>query len=620
MPPESYGRMELIRLSPATGKALNRLNVMQGQILHGKIFKMEPFSGGAQGTQAQQSGGVAKIALGSQLIEAVVNKLLPEGSSVKLEVVKLGEESFTLRLLSIDGVLTGSKNAATIPDTTDILEWTSDIKQATLPGQQFPAITSDSQQLSRIVELPRFSELPEMAATLVRNAISENFIDPVQFTAKPEVIRSTIQQAIEQLVLSVSSPQGRSIPGFSEITESIKSLVQILRPLVASLPASEIQISNSVTEIAQVLKTVSDIIRPVTEQGAVITVTGTTQQSTGTISQMQHQQASTAQQSHTQVTSEGQAQTAGTGQQSTGTQSQPSTSAPPQAQAQTGPVIQAQPVTENTPAIQQPAQAQTQGPIPVIKTEPSLIPAPTQVDIPASSPDSTRPGTSQSIRTDFMHQDISTDSAKTGHERYILLGMRTLANLADSLARVRGLSINDSANFSNHASRITTLADAFEGALIAPLLTESFHAADAIPRLLLSILFPGGSGELGIIQPDSSNPQDQSHPSHEKQENRETCIGVIRIQTENLGSLNVKLDFNRISENEGPIVSGIFSVDSTLEGQFRSEVPALDRALDARGIKSSGFTVRGLNLNQNTNSPNKTAMKKDVTGGLDLKV
>jgi hypothetical protein len=608
MTPGSYSHMELVRLSPDTGKALNRLNVMAGQILHGKIYKMEPFSAAAQQQGAQTGtpgGGVAKIALGSQLIEAVVSELLPEGASVKLEVVKLGEDSFTLRLLSIDGILTGSKNVATIPETADMVEWTADLKLAASAMRQSQDLNGILEQSTRLVEIPKLTDIPQKAASLIRTAIAEEFIDPAQFTSKPETVKISLNQAIEQLSVSVSKSQNYTQQQIAELSNSIDSLVKIIRPLIANLPAPNIQPGNSATEISQAVNITSDNYYPVSEKGSVITILESNQAQPQTLSSAQTSQT------QNQVSSDAKSQPASPAQPLSTSQSTSAAGSEPPV-TQPGTSLPAQPVMAgnapaSSPGIQQPVPAQ--------------IPAPAEIEPAASqikSADSTLPPSS---KIDYIPQATQPGIESTNQQKYLLLGLRTLANLTENLSNTRGLSIDDSTAFRNHALKLTNLADAFEGSVIAPLVTDSRHAPDAIPRLLLSMLFPGGHGELGIVQPDRSSQQNRDRNAPSKENNREACVGLIRLQTENLGSLNVKLDFQNISESENKFsVTGIFNVDQSIEKPFRAEIPALDRALDARGIQSDGFNVRGINTVRNEIDSLKSPQINNFTGGLDIKV
>ncbi|MCX6646609.1 MAG: hypothetical protein NTY09_09650 [bacterium] len=599
--------MELVRLSPDTGKALNRLNVMQGQILHGKIYKMDPFSATpqGQGTQPGSQGGVAKIALGSQLIEAVVSELLPEGSSVKLEVVKLGEDSFTLRLISIDGILTGSKNVATIPETADMVEWTADLKLAASTNRLLTDLNGILQQSNRLVEIPKLSDIPRNAASLIRTAIAEDFIDPAQFTSKPDTVKISLNQAIEQLSVSISKSQNNSQQNIAEISDSINSLIKIIRPLIANLPSQNIQLGNSATEISQAVKIASDNYYPVAGKGSVITILEPNQTQPQTLSSGQTPQT------QSQVLSETKSQPDNLVQSPSTAQSMPATGSQP-------PITQAGTSLPSQPVIAGNAPAPSPG---IQQSAPAQIPSPAEIEPIASQIKSADSSLQPSSKIDYIPQAAPPDIESSNQQKYILLGLRTIARLAEILSHTRGLTIDDSATLRTHASRLTNLADAFEGSLIAPLVTDSRHAPDAIPRLLLSILFPGGHGELGIVQPDGSSPQNRNQNAPSNDNNRGTCIGIIRLQTENLGSLNVKLDFQKNPELENKCsVTGIFNVDQSIEKPFRSEIPALDRALDARGIQSDGFNVRGINIVQNDIESPKSPQRNSFTGGLDIKV
>ena len=203
----------------------------------------------------------------------------------------------------------------------------------------------------------------------------------------------------------------------------------------------------------------------------------------------------------------------------------------------------------------------------------------------------------------------------------MLLGIRTLSLLTSRIVQARGWNIHESATFVNHASHLTTLADAYEGVLLAPLLTSAFETPDAIPRLLLSLLFPGGYGEVGIIQPDGTHPDGSGSEESDRDDRRNNCTGLIRLKTEGLGDLNVKLDFHGDAENEiPPRVSGTFHAEQFAADTLRTGIPALDRALDARGIISDGFNVRETGIGRQSLKTGIPARRTDMSGGLDIKV
>lgn len=644
MSADSYSRMELIRLSTATGKVLNRLNLLQGQILHGKIFKMEPFStGGKSGQEVGigTSGGVAKIVLGSQLIEAVVNKLLPEGASIKLEVIQLGEDKFTLRLLAVDGILTGSQNVATISDLPDKVDWTTETRQAIENSQARTLETHGFQTQTRIVDLPNLSELPETAARMIKAAISEGFIEPAQFTAKIPAIQTSLQKAISQLEGSIRTITEASPQPVQEIAKSINALIKILRPIFARLPSQYVPLNDSVTLVSQALKNAAYVLRPLNEPGSQVTFNFPGQPRQGPAS-------GTTPQAGPMVTTTAQS----TGSQPSSAPSQPaivteSGFASPQPQSgSAGTAPQAGRISETSPG--QPAPA-TQAPGSVAGTSGTAastnVPGTVNAQMPApATPDAVG---DIGVRQSTQHPDAESSKAvkaalpeipgkrtsedisqgrqaraeQAQHARNVLLGIRTLSVLTSRIVQARGWNIHESATFVNHASHLTTLADAYEGALIAPLLTSAFETPDAIPRLLLSLLFPGGYGEVGIIQPDGTRPDGSGSEESDSDERRNNCIGLIRLKTEGLGNLNVKLDFHGDAENDiPPRVSGTFHVEQFAADILRTGIPALDRALDARGIISDGFNVRETGIGRQASKTGIPARRTDSSGGLDIKV
>ena len=648
MPADSYSRMELIRLSTATGKVLNRLNLLQGQILHGKIFKMEPFStGGKSGQEVGigTSGGVARIVLGSQLIEAVVNKLLPEGASIKLEVIQLGEDKFTLRLLAVDGILTGSQNVATISDLPDTVDWTTETRQAIENSQARTLETPGFQTQTRIVDLPNLSELPETAARMLKAAISEGFIEPAQFTAKIPEIQTSLQKAISQLEGSIRTITEASPQAVQEIARSINALIKILRPIVARLPSQYVPLNDSVTLVSQALKNAAYVLRPSNEPGSLVTysfpgqprqgpTSGTPQ--AGPMVTTTAQSTGSAPSQPASVTGSGfstpQAQSGSAG-----------TTPQPQQAPQAGQISETGP-GQPAPATQAPGNvAGTSGTAAstnVPGTVNAQLPTPATPSAPdavgdigtrqsTQHPDAESPKAVKAALPEIMAKRTSEDisqgrdarAEQAQHARNVLLGIRTLSLLSSRIAQARGWNIHESATFVNHASHLTTLADAYEGVLLAPLLTSAFETPDAIPRLLLSLLFPGGYGEVGIIQPDGTRPDESGSEDSDSDDRRNNCIGLIRLRTEGLGNLNVKLDFHGDAENEiPPRVSGTFHVEEFAADILRTEIPALDRALDARGIISDGFNVRETGIGRQAPQTGIPARRTDTSGGLDIKV
>jgi hypothetical protein len=189
--------------------------------------------------------------------------------------------------------------------------------------------------------------------------------------------------------------------------------------------------------------------------------------------------------------------------------------------------------------------------------------------------------------------------------------MRTLAEIADRLASSKGLTIEQSGELRTHAARIASAADALEGAIVAPLLSRPIDVPDFIPRILISFMFAGGHAELAVLQPDGEGAgAGKEKPGGEGGgENR--TIGVMRLTTEALGRIRVRMDY---VEAEGASrVAGQFVAEADAADEIRRALPSLDRALDARGLKSEGFRVIGLKAGDESKPSSNRA------GGLDLR-
>lgn len=165
--------------------------------------------------------------------------------------------------------------------------------------------------------------------------------------------------------------------------------------------------------------------------------------------------------------------------------------------------------------------------------------------------------------------------------------------------------------------RLSTLADAWEGTLLAPMLTHVLDVPDAIPRLLISILFPGGTVDLGVLQPDRTDEDSQQGKEGEEDEEgggKQDFVGVIRLTTQGLGSLNVRLDYRETESDR--LVSGRFGAEEEAVSVIRSSIPNLESALEARGISSGGFQVGALGLDRR--SPAKPSRAVSNENGLDV--
>ncbi len=622
--------MEIFRLSPTTGKALRHLNVMQGQILHGRVYRMERYGqsmregnagagSGGKGASGEitDTGGIAKIALGSHLVEAVVSKSLPEGARVTLEVIKLADESFTLRLIE---VLT-AKSGDTAAQTSDggkpsLAQPASD--QIVLSPLAQESISDTSSQSStvqnsagksqvdisptgRIVELPEFADLPKALVQNIRAAISEGFINPADFTVKIPTVRFAIQQAVDELQTTLAQLPQSSTAAVKELAESINSIIKMLRPLIVTIPAGGIEIGESIDVMAGVLKDIAAALKPSLP-----------------------------------------AQTSGAG---TAEAGQASSRTQPAWSSGTSPTVQSNQPAQTSASPAQPATSPT---APTAQT-------PGQTSVPVEPPQVSAglektglPPPADTARTIIDHGQIidakgkpsseienasrdagDTRSQISGQSRNILFGMRMLATLADRIARAEGWNVEQSSVLQTHASHLSTLANALEGTIVAPIMAHAFDSPDLIPRLLLSLLFPGGHAEFGILQPDKS--ADSRHGKDESEDSRgdeSRCVGVIRISTDGLGEVAAKLNYREIDEDGGDerkiTVSGHFTARPDIADEIRSALNNLDNALDARGIESNGFRVIGLEAPANNeklnDETNDEPPSDNETGGLDIRI
>jgi hypothetical protein len=597
--------MELIRLSPRTGDALTRLNVFEGQILHGRIYRAEPLE------QAGTSGSgtnLVKIALGSHLIEAIVSKPLPEGSHVVLEVLKLGDETLVLKLLSVEsesqsgtgGSVESQKLSSMVSAKPDIAELSFEAQGAVNQASSRYLPPQESQS-TRLVESPDWTALPKPLISMVRTAIAEGFIDPATFAARVPPAKTAIQAAVEDFqsaVLKNAIPQSSTAQvaaSIKQTVESIQTLAGILRPIVASMPSGGVSVEESVAQIAKGLSELSATLQPsLTGTASETTLSSKSDIVTSPSPAAQAQPSDQPAAQTVPVAHEGSPQKAGPGSE---TMQPPGTT----------------PSAPTAPA----AASNVSDAVKVIQG--NLQPAIDQENI--SSEES---GTAVASKQDASEvESDASQRAQAQPTRELLFGLRTLSLLAERLASMRGWTVEQAAGFRAHASHLTTLSDAWEGTILAPMLARSLDVPDAVPRLILQLLFPGGAAEFGVLKPERSGEDAGREDAETPDEGEEEYIGIIRLTTEGLGHLSVRLDFTETGD--GDIVSGRFNVERDASIAIRAGIPSLERALDARGIESAGFRVvqlaDELNSTQTTESNKAVRLRKtDSNGSLDIKI
>ena len=204
--------------------------------------------------------------------------------------------------------------------------------------------------------------------------------------------------------------------------------------------------------------------------------------------------------------------------------------------------------------------------------------------------------------------------------RDLLLSLRTLSDLSTKLAAHDTLPADQSAEIARHASRLGALSDAWEGTLVAPMLAHTADVPDAVPRLLMTLLFPGGNVDLAVVERDSEGQQPPDKQSG-SQDDENSYSGVIRLNTSTLGQIRIRLDYreSEVSEpdNASSSVGGKFSAIARTANLIRSGLPTLESALQARGIESDGFQVNVSESMSIDNSSPRTFPPK--SGGLDIK-
>ncbi len=595
-----YTGMELFRLSPNTGQALTRLNVLEGQVLHGRVYKMDSYGGGRVGGATEgkvDSGGIAKIALGTMLIDAIVSKSISEGSKVQLEVVKASGENFILKLLSIDGKQIAGSNSLPNGQKSDVAEFTAgpfkqpaaDTQSKSLNALLNEGVSEKAQVVTRssLVNLPDPANLPKQVIQLIKAAVNEGFIKPEGFTTSGSAIRGALSQSLAEFGSAISQLSQNAPTAAKGVIQSLDSMVQTLRPLVQSLPSGDVVIGDSSAKVAGVLTEHTASLKSINLPAQAewqTNVTGTQPQ---------------------------QGQPAGTA-----TSGQPAAAVSPQS---------------GTESTQQPVQVPeqiTQPGIPVADASSKGLPPAPQAPLPAGT---SQPQTAtgqpavELIKTEGttgQETEVIRGGSPTHATRNILLGMRVLGMLAERMSRTPGLRIEDSSVFSSQASRISNLSNALEGAMLAPLITQAYESPDMIPRLLISLLFPGGNGEFAVLQPGRDGSGTEGDAGRDEGDERGVrTTGVIRLTTPALGELGVRLDYREVEDEK--FVSGIFSARGDAAVEIKASLPELETALDARGITiGDGFIVRELaepKVDDRNGDEDEKINSHGSQGGLDIK-
>ena len=257
----SFGYMELFRLSPSTGEILSKLNLFQGQILYGRVFRSEPVTqtdSSSQNSIDPANNFLLKIALGSNLIDALVSEPIPAGSRLTLEVIKLANESLVLKLLDVDSsgkpVQTGRQDIST-PDSAELSPQALGTKLPQIPS---PAQTTSTPLAENIVSSPSLAGLPRSAVQVIRAAIAEQFVDPVTFSARLPEAKASIQAVMDQLDTTVSKAASTA----PDLAESVQTIIQISRSILKALPDSQPTVSEIPSQTSDTLINLSSILRP----------------------------------------------------------------------------------------------------------------------------------------------------------------------------------------------------------------------------------------------------------------------------------------------------------------------------------------------------------------------
>jgi hypothetical protein len=605
-----YGRMELFRLAPSTGDVLRRLNVFQGQIIHGKVYKSEAVI--PQEGVNPDSGipaFISKIALGSHMIEVGTDIPLENGAKVVFEVLRIGDDNFMLELLKIDSTPVDRSAQDLQGRATDAVDWSenvvlSDIEKS---GDTNSIRVSPKIQDTGVLTRPDLTALPKPAANVIRAAINLGFIDAATYSVKSPAIRTYLHNVAEDILVEIdrlvesARTQPEVIRGdraeFLKLSESIKSIIETIRPVISSIQSKIPELTDSTVGLIRDLVAAVSILKSAQSPIPQASI----QSPIGTISDTPAQ--------------------AGQPQTSVGAH-QTTNSVPEQASANSG-----------TPATQNPLTPTgdpSNAPV-------STSPAPTVVQAALSStghgPQGVTPQSADPVYTGDSPQKLP-DSIRTGgipveitmsgqnHVRDIVLGLRTLTSLINKLVSNLSQSVESNARLSAVIAKATSAADALEGTVLAPALSRSADAAGAVPRINLPVEIPGGSSNVLILQPAGEYTGKKPGQGNEKLKTESETghnIGLIQLYMENLGSVRIRVDVKRqvVRDEIRTGVSGRFHIDKVKEDHIGKSLKSLELAMEARGFRNDGFVVIRVSNDRAEESAGNNNLTKE--SGLDIK-
>ena len=586
-------------------------------------------SEGSPAAPGQTGSGeyLVKIALGSHLIEAVVDEMIPEGSKLTLEVLKLADDTLVLKLLEVDSSGRTVQDASArqsqglrpdqqgAPDIADLSSRALEV----LTGRT-SVDSSRSSQIPpdlKLVDSPAWASLPKNVAQVLRAAIAEDFIDPAGFTAKLPEAQAAIGAALDGIEKTIANAGAPADGESGSIIESIQALAKTIRSILNSLPDSMPRMDESAARIGQSLLHLSTTFSATSGSPAQLNATPSSAQLSqeSLLSTLSPQEAASSDEAAVTAKQAGDsASRQDSASQSTATASRDAdtTAQSAKAAAASGkPAIVA--VGDQAKPVVQPPIAQSLPPAASKPVAPSLAAAeePAVSAGPIGGGDA-KPGAEATSR-DAASQQAQKPNQATHPARDMLLALRTLMTLTSILARRDGLTIEQSAELGRHAGRISAVSDAWEGTILTPMLTRSLDVPDAIPRLLLTLLFPGGDAQIAVLQTDKDTKgRDQKETGSGEGEGH--YAGVIRLNTSGLGQIRVGLDYREV--DDAPRVGGKFIATDETVDIIAAGLPSLERSLAARGISSDGFRV--IEPSHKRSEPGETPTGR--SGGLDIHV
>lgn len=665
--------MELLRLSPATGEVLSKLNLFQGQIIHGRVFRVEPAGQHSSFSSVLSQDGsrrdfILRIAFGSHLIEALTDHEIPEGSKVKLEVSRLDDNSMVLKLLDIDPPDYSRNqpvsNSSRTPVDSALITGKTD------PGIHSPKISSNAVQRDSFAESPVYytdSSSPEILNRVIKSALSEGFINPARFNIQPLNIRNALQSALNNLEKTLNADMKLISQENFHLTDSIKNIIlfakDIARTFSADHPAQgnfQIQPEELIAGIVQNLsKTFVSKGIPVLvdsqEQKQLISLSQTSQTLTTSPPQINPQSSAEAKM-RSPVDSPPPASGRGTPQSlassvqtslnaTSSTISQPvissSASIPADGLLHTSPsqTTERQVSEVSNPSSVAGSQVNGKAEVNVQKPTPSFA---------ANAPDSLNPAASQPAifsqtsvpepagspvdgaaskiipKLEVKHLLKSADSvieesfippaqsnSASGNAKILLAALRTLSLLVEKLAERMPNNPELAGRISAHAGKIRALSDALEGALIAPLMSKSREIPGALPLIFLEFHIQGGNVEFLALR--SEEHTDNLPAQIENSDAGNTFTGILSLKTSGLGEIYVRFDYEENGET-GAVISGKFRVDDHLIPVLLGDMHNLESALKARGINVRTFNVTGNIRNSDIRKNNRIQ-----SSGLDIK-